>query len=357
MFELISDALSAWNQIGLLLMATVFILIGGAIAGYELYWRIKAQRVRGRVSGVRAKKEQKGSSFYYAVFEYQAPNGEMMEHVSSMGSNSLFGKIPGTQVQLMMMPHQPEKVRRPALILALFGLVFLLPGFWIMNVALTRFEFNYMMVIMVLIGLGFVGFKVAGAVRKIPEGEIKKGWAEFKEKGVKVTSSGEGSKGRLLSQDDITQAVKKQVKNTRIGGYMCLLIALGLGAGSYYAGQSMHAMLRDGVPAQGEVTGMKRSDSSDSVTYSAIVRFTDASGRRVKFTDSVGSSHPTLKRGDGVDVLYLRDNPEDAIVDRGVWNWFLSGALGLGALLFLWGGMHSFALVRRHGGTKYRDRV
>lgn len=100
-----------------------------------------------------------------------------------------------------------------------------------------------------------------------------------------------------------------------------------------------------GIKAEGKVTGFESKDSDDSIVYHAIVEFTDQSGNSVKFQDSVGSSHPSFKRGDAVSVLYLPETPSAAMVDRGIFNWVLSGGLILGAALFLWGALASLRLA------------
>jgi len=58
-----------------------------------------------------------------------------------------------------------------------------------------------------------------------------------------------------------------------------------------------------------------------------------------------------------LDVLYLEEDPQDAIVDRGIFNWGLSGGLAVGALLLLWLALRSLAVARIHGGAGYRSRV
>ncbi len=543
MFDLIFDALSAWNQIGLLLMGTVFILIGGSIAGYELYWRIKSTKIKARITGIKVtrqaknkstlkkkedeteeesetlsesfKKEPVASSFgmlfvllffgmplvfsgigaymgytylsltqtgeyaqakvvrndssydsengtsykavlkftdhqgkiwevkdtisygnspsfkkgtqigvyyraddpkkfviddfwhnmalslilfffgfafigivalacfvstrqnqageishkdgkkpnfadevYYAVFEYQAPNGNRMEKVSESGSNSLLGKMPGRRVTVMTFPDNPEKIRRPFALLFVFGLIFLVPGVLIMHTALTTFEFNIVTLLIVLGGLGFIAFKVWSFFRQIPSEDLKNGWAEFKEKGVSVkASTGSGKGGRLLEPEEVAVRAKYYAKHSMIAGYVMLVIALGLAGGSYYAGLDMVDMTQNGISATGKVVDMRSRYSDGSYTYSAVVEFRDRDGNKSRFTDSVGSSHSSFKRGDEVEVLYMRDNPDDAIIDRGIFNWGLSGGLAIGVLLLLWGAFHSLALARRYGGSRYRSRM
>ncbi len=359
MFDLVFDALSAWNQIGLFIMAFVFLLIGGGLIGYEVYWRLKARVIRGRIIGIRAQKAQKNGTYYYSVLEYKGPDGSRCEQVSDFGSGSILSRVPGQYVKLMMMPHKPDKVRRPTMIFVFFGLVFFAPGLFIMNTAIESFEPNFMMVALPIALIGFAVFKIWSAIQRIPAEERKKHMDAFKSKrsqGFSV-SSGSKDKGRLLDDKDIAEAVQKSVKQAKIFGYVMLLISLGMGGGSYYLGLGMKERLEIGLRARGEIVGRKynRPSSSDSQgTYSAIVEFDDGTGRRYKFTEKHGSSHPTFKKGDAVTVIYMPDNPQDAIIDHGIWNWLLSGGLGLGALLLIWGALYNLTMVRKHGGGRAR---
>ncbi len=533
MFDLIFDAVFAFNQIGLFLMAFVFLLIGGGMIGYELYWRFCARRIRGRVCGLKVTKEKKdqvggtvgnddesfsealskqpiasgiflllfmgiplifvgygaysaydyyklsshgvyaqaevvrndqsrdteggisykavlrfkdeagrsyevkdsisygsspsypkgtalgvyydaddpkdfviddfwhnmalaisfmlfGSVFvsfipmliwlgnrktgadrknekprkvgyshesYRAVFEYQGPNGERMERESDYASNMFLDKIPGTVVTLLMFPNKPEKVVRPKLFLLIFGTIFFLPGVFLMNISLSEFEVNFMTILMVLSDVSFIAFKIHGVIRKVPKEDWDAGWADLRENGIKVTSSSGSKAGRLLEADEIPDRIRYHVKNSRIAGYVMIFLVFGLVFGGYYAGLDMIERIQVGIHTSGEIVGSHRKRSSDSVTYSPIVRFTADDGQRYKFTDSVGSSHPTFKNGDAVDVLYMLDDPQDAMIDRGIWNWTLSGGLLMSAFLMFWFALYNFSLVRRHGGAKYRDRI
>lgn len=362
MFDLLFDALSAWSQMGLFLMAFVFLLIGGGMIGYEVYWRLKARVIRGRIIGVRIKKGQKNAPYYYGVFEYKGFDGEIREQVSGMGSSSILNRLPEQHVQLMVMPHRPDKVRRPTMVWGFFGLVFFLPGLFIMNTVIENFEPNFMMIALPFALVGFVVFKIWSAVQRVPEAERKEHMDDFKAKGSKGFSFSSGSdyKGRLLDDQEIADAVQTSLKQAKIFGYVMLVFSLGMGAGAYYLGLDMRERLENGLRAPGEIVGRKynRPSSSDSQgTYSAIVEFYDEAGQRYKFTEKHGSSHPTFKKGDRVTVVYMPDNPHDAIVDQGLWNWLLSGCLGLGALLMIWGAFYNLKLVRKHGGGRFRHRV
>lgn len=86
-------------------------------------------------------------------------------------------------------------------------------------------------------------------------------------------------------------------------------------------------LLKSGVQTLGEVVGAERDDDDNATTYSPVVRFTTADGRRVEFTSAVGyGSKPDI--GGTVDVRYLPHDPEQAEIDRAT-TLMLPVALGL----------------------------
>lgn len=361
MFDLLFDALSAWSQLGLFLMAFVFLLIGGGMISYEIFWHLKAKVIQGRVIGVREKKGSKNGPHYYGVLEFKAPDGSRREQISGFGSSSILNRIPGQYVKLMMMPDNPDKVRRPTVVLMFFGLVFVLPGLLVLNTAVQTFEPNFMMIVLPIGFIGFLAVKIWMSIQRVPEEERQQKMKEFKSKRTKGFSFSESnkSKGRLLETSEITEIVKKHVKQAKLFGYVMLVVSLGLGGGAYYLGLDMKERLETGLRASGEIVGReyKRSSGDSQGTYSAVVRFVDQNGKRHKFTEKHGSSHPTFRKGDAVEVIYNADDPKDAIVDHGLWNWLLSGGLGLAAALILWGAFYNLSLVRKHGGVRARGRV
>ena len=189
MFDIIFDTLfdffSTWDVMGLLLMGTVFILIGGLFIGYEIYWRLKSEKVDGIISAV---KEQ--GKYYYSVFKYKTKDGQTFEQDGTLGSSSLLNQLPGTEVKIMIMPNNPEKIRRPILIWLLFGSIFFGPGLFIMNLAIKKFEFNYMIALFLLAAAIFGGEKLFKLYKKVTRTEfdralIKETWQDIK-KGKKT---------------------------------------------------------------------------------------------------------------------------------------------------------------------------
>jgi hypothetical protein len=84
---------------------------------------------------------------------------------------------------------------------------------------------------------------------------------------------------------------------------------------------------------------LKEEDSGDSSSYYPIVRHRTDKKFSVEFKDNVGSDPPSYRTGDKVTVLYLANEPQRAVIDRGIWNLAISGILllgaGLVALLFV----------------------
>lgn len=303
---------------------------------------------------------------YYTVYEYKMPNGERREQVSDLGSSQMGKNIPGRRVSVLISPHNPEKMKRPHFALLFFGLVFLVPGLFILNQAIQTVEFNYMMIVLPFALFAFIVVKIGMFIARIPKKEWNEGMSAFKEakkEGFSVRSSGGGSSenARVLSMSDMRERMRAMIKNYTIGGYVCLLIALGLAGGSYYLGADMVDKLRSGVPTQGEVVDFEsrysRSSEGSGYTYYSVVEFTDDAGRLVRFRDRVGSSHRMNKRGDVVDVLYAPNNPVDAMIDRGIWNWVISGGLALGAFLLLFAAMDNFKTARLYGGGGHRTHI
>jgi hypothetical protein len=91
-----------------------------------------------------------------------------------------------------------------------------------------------------------------------------------------------------------------------------------------------------GLRTAGEVVRLQDEDSDGSRVYHAVVRFRTEKNVPVEFKDSVGSNPPRYRPGDKVAVLYLADNPREAMIDRGVFNWAIPALLFLVAACVIW---------------------
>lgn len=293
---------------------------------------------------------------YYPVYEYRTPQGERAEYVDSIGTGAYFLHVlPGTRAKLLMFPGNPPKVKKASLMWLILGLIFLTPGVLIGYVAVTQFRFSFGMVALLLGGAGLAAYKIMQFLEKIPKADREKGWKAFrsgeflKDENFTLTVNDSANKGRLMTPEEIRAGIPKQRRAYRLSGVIMLLIGLGLGAGAFYAGKSMVALSRDGIRAEGEVVDFRSKDTDDGYVYHAVVRFKDSEGQDARFEDSVGSSSPTMKRGDRVQVLYPPGKPSGAIIDRGIFNWTLSGCLGAAAFLLVWGAISSLSTAARAG--------
>ncbi len=345
-----------WHNMAL---ALIMMCVFPFFLGFLMFVSKMQKRQRGEYT----KGEKRGAAkyageTYHTVYEYQLPNGERTEYVSGWSSNMIGKNVPGREVAVFVSARNPEKMKKPSIAAMIFGLIFLLPGLFVGTQAVQTFEFNVFTVLVPIAVIGFIVFKISRFIAKIPKQELKRGMDEFRKKGFSVSSSSAGENARALTTSEVRARMKAYVKNYKFGAYACFLIAAALAGGAYYTGNDMVEKLAVGVPARGEVVDFESRYSSTSdgsgYTYYSVVKYRDASGRVVKFQDQVGSSHRMHKRGDEVDVLYNPDDSSDAMIDRGIWNWLVSGGLALVAFLMSLAGLDNMRTVRLYGGGRQR---
>ncbi|MBT6032391.1 MAG: DUF3592 domain-containing protein [Kordiimonadaceae bacterium] len=292
---------------------------------------------------------------YHSVFEYRTPDGQYFEQISSMSSNSIIGRMPGTFIDLMILPHNPEKVRRPTVFWLIFGMVFFIPGSFIMNMAIKSFNLNYMMTFLFVIGAYYLGHKVFDLYERITRTEFDRSllsemWQNFKNNRMQKTNI-EEIKGRVLKTSEVIDRIKFQLKYYHITGYIMLVIMFGTTIGAYYAGQNMIDLNQNGQTTVGQISNIISRTSTDNngYTYYAEASFIDQSGKQHRFLDDFGANYPLFKIGETVDILYSTDNPDDAIIDRGIFNWLIRAGLIIAALFALWGAQHFLTAKTRFG--------
>ncbi|MEV0975074.1 DUF3592 domain-containing protein [Microtetraspora glauca] len=91
--------------------------------------------------------------------------------------------------------------------------------------------------------------------------------------------------------------------------------------------------------AQGQVVGLRRSESSEGYVYYPILRFTTVYGQVVQAESDVGSDPPSARQGQHVAIMYDPADPArlriDNLTDSGT---LLAGIfLGVGLLLLFSG--------------------
>jgi hypothetical protein len=104
-FDLIAQAIAAWNQVGLLIVSGFLGGLGAWVLGNRIYWRMGAVRVSGTVIGVR----KTAKDTYYPVYRYVSPTGDTIEATSSIGSSVTSRMQTGRKVRLLVFDGYPDK--------------------------------------------------------------------------------------------------------------------------------------------------------------------------------------------------------------------------------------------------------
>src|SRR5256714_126709 len=317
MFDLIFSGVQAYNQIGMFVAGLVCLGLAGLILGSSLYAHVHAIRASGTIIGVLNK-----NGVYFPVYRYTAADGQTHEAKSDPGSSSLRGKETGRIVPLMISAHNPtEATEAGNYLFDIIGLALLIPGIWLAYTALTAYPVTRMTWIM-----GFALLVYAGErLRRIftPKGQ-RISVAEWK----KLHNLGDASVVDLAKVKPIEMLAagpqqSAPGQNSKLAGPLVALFAIVLVAAAAYQSVRVFRLATSGVRAEGEVVRViEQSDSSGGeYTYYPVVRFRTADNRTIEFKDNVGTNPPTRHPADRAAVLYARDNPAQAMIDRGFFNW------------------------------------
>ena len=119
-----------------------------------------------------------------------------------------------------------------------------------------------------------------------------------------------------------------------------LLFAVGLIYGGYAESARLSSLEREGLRAEGTVTGMEtEKQKKGNIIYYPLVTFSDRTGKTVTFKSWYGGNPPLYKTGEKVEVLYLMQNPQkNAMIytSDNFWNRIMLMVLyALGGLLVL----------------------
>jgi hypothetical protein len=138
-------------------------------------------------------------------------------------------------------------------------------------------------------------------------------------------------------------------------------IGIGMLVGSFFIFSNTTSFIRRAEQAEGKVIDLERSrsSSSSSSTYRPVVEFTTATGKRIEFTSSVGSSPPSHRVGEPVTVLYNPADPQSARIKSFFQLWFgflivcfmglVFAAIGLSMIFVRARGRKRSEWLHRHG--------
>jgi Protein of unknown function (DUF3592) len=94
-------------------------------------------------------------------------------------------------------------------------------------------------------------------------------------------------------------------------------------------GRPQLLLYRDGVQTTGRVVA-NAEHTGDGTAYSAIIAYQTADGRAVRFEDLNAYNPPRHAIGDTVNVLYMPDAPDSAVIHNSVW-WVVPALMLAGA--------------------------
>jgi hypothetical protein len=114
------------------------------------------------------------------------------------------------------------------------------------------------------------------------------------------------------------------------------LIFAVVGLGSMYLAYVLYASSADlvahGIKAQGQVIQNIEDISDDSTTYHPKIQFTTAEGENIQFTSNTSTNPPAFGIGQGVNILYPKGAPDQAVIDDFLFLWLgplIAGGLGI----------------------------
>lgn len=131
---------------------------------------------------------------------------------------------------------------------------------------------------------------------------------------------------------------------------------VGLGAlvGGLLWGHKRYQLHKNGVPVKGTVVELTETHSTErddngrtrnTTSIYPVVEFTPADGRVRRFRGSTGSSSPDYAVGQSVNVIYHREDPDQAQLADFSQFWLGPIAISVFGLFFLAGGVGGYFLV------------
>lgn len=138
--------------------------------------------------------------------------------------------------------------------------------------------------------------------------------------------------------------------------YLFTAIGVALLVAAFYAYHDTKNFLEGALTADGVVTELVRSRSSDSNSYlyRPVVEFYADDGALIEITSSIGSSPPSYAVGEEVTVVYHADRPHKARIDSFLSLYGLQLILAvMGSIFFLVGFTMIFFSRRRSAQVEY----
>jgi hypothetical protein len=320
------------------------ITVGALIIVSEARSRHGTTPVQARVIGFSLGKSMNPNlASYHPVAEYIGLNGGKYYIEGSVGSSVPLHRV-GQTMTVLATAREPEKAVLKSGLSYMLGGVLSFLGLVVLAVFWLTFRLNIFSVVTALLILGGLAAKIKRSWRTKPLS--LEAWREYKKKALGTRVFTDASKDQISWADPlrVTSAIEGYRKANRFAVPVLLILGLSLLFLSYHFHGRTQTFIDTSDHAVGTVVGLSASDSSDgSSTYAAVVEYNDRRGVSFKFVDSFSSSPPYYQTGQAVNVLYSREDPNKAQIDRGLLNYWLTILFGVLAGLFLFMGLRSAA--------------
>lgn len=328
----------------LLFAGIIFALAGGALFWSQLQALLFFDKTDGEVIAIEKRttpprnSKKEGGPMYYPVIEYIG-KGNKLTFTGSTGSGWPAYDI-GEQVKVLY-SYQKKEARLKSMTPLVAGTIFTLIG-----IGLCYFFFaTYTFSVFSTAAYAVVGFLIITKSRKALQKRDINSFDELKEsfrntemktrKGIRPEQS-----QRINDPSELGREVTKQQPGMKYVGPVFTLVGLAAIGLSIYLGMQRAEFLEKALKADGKVIELIESRSDDSYVYYPRVEFNlPETDRVLTFRHESGSNPPSYRIGESVSVLYDPQNPQNAIIDAGLFNWMGAGLSSMLGILFAAAGL------------------
>lgn len=307
-----------------------------------------AIRASGEIIGYVPNPDAEGGKPTFApVVAFDHPLAGRRVFQSAFSAGNLLYPV-GQTVNVLADPSDPTRARIDTNAFFYFGIVFIIIGLGCCAVFLSIFDwstFSVITAVVVSFALGFgVHRKLAGRSLAEVGGLIRQAL------GGNVVEEAHFDRSSLLPATQLAATRRRLRKQMLVISIVSVVLGVGGLLGSYRWSEHRLYFLHLAKQAEGRVVSLEASHSSESTTWTPIVEFQPPSASSpVRFRHSVGSSPPSWKQGQEVQVLYDPHDPSHAMIDQGRWNLVLPLIPGAVGLLLLSFGLSSLKKSRQPG--------
>jgi hypothetical protein len=307
----ISNGLFA-GQVFDLLGGLFLLLIGAAIFYTIAAWRFRGLQVKGEIVGVRRR-----GPYFYGVYRYVLPSGEVRQATSVQSRNSPQGLQTGRHVPIQVMPDKPDEAREQhAPILWALAVGSLLSGAWLIYLGATVSRHGPIVWVLMVLAVAFTAHwlwsRVKALLAHMRPVASREAW------GAMPIESAES----LGASPNLTPQLSSTRSKLRSAGRIFIVLGVGVFAFAYWQARGL-LELGHGVRTSGIVMALSEGSpgrSGDTFLF-PVVQYTGQGGSVVRFHDRTGARPSPFKVGDAVPVMYLPGKPTTAAIDRGLSNW------------------------------------